>query len=372
MAISFKYNLRHLTDGIHHTKRQEFLIMRPSTILRIPDGFVITEQLQTAIQPLLGEGFTIEHYSHEPNLFRSYQQRIESLFQAFDFLCEAIPPDREKQDKIQPYLDWCRQNCHFKDTWTATQYQEQLDIYTTFLVGAVSNLWDMSRSVVLLDKAEQYLLLQKPRPTIATLIQLSSNSANLALLVDKPLPPFTEETLAELKRIKLSDRAKPPLSTPNESYEAFWWGYSNSDAIREFLKEEPIDWYLFLPNVEKKLLYQTLKKIDLDDKEAVLHLSSRLRTIPGLANFAEYQTSFINPETHEIKTFETRLRSSHLGSRDLMDYPYSGKTCDLHTKRNVERLQEYINQDDPSKDYRPLLIQTLISPIPLHNPDYWL
>ncbi|OGV44892.1 MAG: hypothetical protein A3F46_06070 [Legionellales bacterium RIFCSPHIGHO2_12_FULL_42_9] len=333
----------------------------------------ITAPLKTTINKLLGDKLTIEYYSHEPDLLQSYQHRITSLFNAFDFLCEANPPSEKKRAEIKPYLDWCHQHCHFEKTWTATQYQKQLTHYTTFLVDAIANLWDLApkESIALLDKAEQYFLLQTPRPTIATLSKTDSGSPNFVLTVDNPLAPFTKETIEELKRIKSPSRARSRLSNQNQSSSLFLLDFPDTKYFNEIdATVEPADWFFHLPDVEKTLLYHTLQKIDLDDPKAVFCLSSRLRTIPGLANFAANQTSIINTVTGEItKTFEPRLRSSHLGSRDTMKYPR--EIYELHTRRNVDRLLEYVNQDDQSKPH-PLLIQTLISPILLHNPDYWL
>src|SRR3990167_10240324 len=90
--------------------------MRPPTILRIPEGMKITvpSPLDTAIRSRLGDELTIKPYSDEPDLLQSTQQRIESLLNAFDFLCEADPPGEIKRAEIKPYLDWCHQHCCFK------------------------------------------------------------------------------------------------------------------------------------------------------------------------------------------------------------------------------------------------------------------
>lgn len=345
------------------------------TILRIPERLEITEPLVTTIQSLLDSQFTIERYSLESDLLHSYQQRIHSLFEAFDFLCEAILPEdnyREKLTEIKPYLDWCRQHCHFLPGWTAAKYQEQLTSYTTLLVDAVAKLWAIKpkESISLLDKAEQYLLLQKPRPSLATIIKANSDSSNVILIMDKPLAPFTQETIDELKRIKASNPKSPSLSDSSKATSQISLSFLDSENFDELHDEvHTNNWFYYLPAVEKKLLYHTLQHMDLDDPKAVNRLINRLRRVPGLANLAENQTYIINQDTGEIKKSKLGFRSSHLASRDAMEYPAS--IYELHTKRNIDRLRECANQGDPSTS-PPLLIQTLISPIIFNEPDYWL
>ncbi len=346
------------------------------TILRIPESMNVTPALNKALQTLLGDELIIERFSHEPKLFQSYQHRLTSLFEAFHFLCEAIPPGKILT-QLGSYLEWCHQHSTLEPGLTAVQYQQKLRYFTTLLTDAIAALWHLNPddAIERLDKAEQYLLLQKKRPQYATLTVTSPDSSNLILMVDKALPPFTKKTLDELKQIKASNRTNPSLTISEED---------PSHTIMhlfESLDEDELDerinphnnWFSYLPAAEKKLLYATLQKIDLDDPEAVFLLSSRLRTIPGLANAAQHQTHLINPITSEIKSFAPRLRSSHLGSRDIMKY--ATNIQELHTTRNVEQLCDHARQVNPSSSPRPVLIQTLISPMQLLNqwiPDPWL
>lgn len=339
------------------------------TILRVPKSLEITASLDATIRKLLGDTYTIEPYSHEPDLLHSYQQRITSLFEAFDFLCEAIPPGG-KLTKLRTYLEWCHQHCVFEFGWTAEEYQAKLAQFTLLLVDAVANLWNLNpeESIERLDKAEQYLLLQKTRPQYATLAKTGSDGTNLVLIVDKPLAPFTEKTLDELKQIKASDLRNPSLSTFGGSQSSFQLGLFDDDAFEDMI---PDNWFSYLPDAEKKLLYHTLQGINLENSETAILLSSRLRTIPGLANFAQHQMHLIDATTGErTKTFEPQLRSSHIGSRDVMKHPVA--IHELHTQRNFQRLYACANQIKPSSP-GPLLIQTLISPISdFISPDYSL
>ena len=350
----------------------------PPTILRIPEGLKVTAPLLTTIHSVLNDDNpNIERFSEEPNLCRSYQLRIASLFEAFNFLCEATPPEEKLLAEIQPYLIWCHEYCTFTRSWTAEQYQTKLSEYTTLLVNAITNLWKLTakQGIDRLDKAEQYYLLQKTRPTTATLTLLhETHEQDWVLIVDKPLAPFTHETLTELKRIKASDPKNPSLLTifketpPNEPIDLNKLLPDELDLFEEDNFEDPLtpanpnNWFFYLPQIEKELLYHTLQKINLEDPETVPLLSSRLRTIPGLANFAQHQMHCIQVSCDEIKihSFEPRLRSSHLGSRDVIEYPDAIQR--LHTIRNADRLHESIASEDPESP-RPMLIQTLISPV---------
>ena len=346
-----------------------------STILRLPEGIALTETLQTTLESLLGAEFTVEFFSRNPNPILSYQQRIASLKTAFEFLCNAIPPQKDPA-AIRTYLVWAHAYCQLPLNKALPQYQEKLAIYTKLLLNAVCYLWSWTPDVAinLLDKAEQYLLLQEERPPFATLTVASPDSSTYCLIVDTPIAPFLPETIAELKQIK----ATPDISSPYSASLAVSRESSDLDLFSVFSEFElsaspadqvPIPWFNCLPREERQLLCHALQNLDLDNPNTVFFISSRLRTIPGLANAAQHQLHLIHSDGVLIKSFDPRLRSAHLGSRDMMHYPEAIHT--VHTQRNAALLQHHANQDPLSP--RPLLIQTLISPIHIPAiPNTWL
>ena len=361
------------------------------TILRIPKGMELNEKLKQTIEMLLMGPIDIVSFSSEPNLLQSYQKRINSLAEAFQFLLEAIEPQKNDPE-ILAYLEWCQQhyNTILEKNQVIKHYQETLSQYTTLLVQTVCHFWswESKRAIKLLNKAEQYLLLQKKRPQFATLIPTNQDHLKLMLIVYKPLVPFTPETLAELAQIKTSTALEAPdsaLSLSRQSTQSdlsplemgpLWEVDSESSRPSS---PKPIEWFNCLPLEERKLLHHTLQQINLEDTEAVHLLSSRLRTIPGLANFAQHQLHLLNLDGSLIESFAPRLRSAHLASRDVIGYHES--IARLHTQRNLALLQHIASQISRSAPIEHalnslpylLLIQTLISPIHLPKiPDEWL
>ena len=177
------------------------------TILRVPEGMELNEKLKQTIEELLMGPFNIISFSPEPNLLQSYQKRIDSLAEAFQFLFEAIEP-KKIAPEIQAYLVWCQHdyNTILEKSQSIKHYQKTLSKYATLLVHVVCHFWSCApkKAIKLLDKAEQYLLLQKTRPQFATLLPANQETQELMLIVDKTLSPFTPKTLAELAQIKTS------------------------------------------------------------------------------------------------------------------------------------------------------------------------
>lgn len=113
-------------------------------------------------------------------------------------------------------------------------------------------------------------------------------------------------------------------------------------------------WFLALSSYEQRFLKETLNlKRFPRVEDAISFIPSRLRTLPGLANFGEHSLQILDSDGQLIKEFEPKLRYSHPCSRDVLDQP--NQVIDLHSQRNLQRISE-------CSEGKFLLVQTLISP----------
>ncbi|WP_367607588.1 hypothetical protein [Legionella sp. W05-934-2] len=124
-------------------------------------------------------------------------------------------------------------------------------------------------------------------------------------------------------------------------------------------------WYFFLPDYEKEYLIQSLNLIE--DLRSV-SLSSRLRSLPGLANGGIHSAVILDKDGKIVDECQNRYRGAHLVSRDNHAWPMSLQGENLY--QNLSLLPK-----EPK-----LYVTTLISPhdsswaraITKKHPDSWL
>lgn len=139
--------------------------------------------------------------------------------------------------------------------------------------------------------------------------------------------------------------------------------FSSKELIK--LRKLPY-WFLVLEDFEQEFVKFSLKN-NKPLEDCISFAPSRLRRLPLLANFCQTNLFFLNAEGKIEKRPSARLRSSHLASRDITKLPIPVKK--LHSERNMATISMHTSED------QPLLVQTLISPVPLleaHIPDYYL
>lgn len=473
--------------------------MENQTTLRVPENLNLTPELTNRLSEILSP-VNIERYNTVQDLKSHYKQRINSLHEAFLFILDTIPL-RIENDSILRYLKWCKDYCVFPQKGNIEDYQTILTQYTVLLVNALIDYYpypfpdgkeltknspsvsnasnspnntstsfskpqteiDLKASPIeILNKAEQYVLMKKGRHDLATLIPLRINSRfEWALLWEKQLAPYTEETLRELKEIKQLEsfltptwfrELSPELQTYLHTFEyeipellsllnrffrqwlkikaergsqlpldlknisegspvqfevnleedhkklieilsEFSLNVNEIDTqlensitqlhnLNQKLKTQKFDsesfknelkntrklpyWFLLLEEYEQHFLKSVLASRESYD-ELISFLPSRLRRIPMLPNFCEHKLFLLSQNGEHFKEYHSRLRSSHIASRDVVDLPQPVGL--LHAKKNLNRILSFLSPN------QPLLIQTLISPISLLNritPDYTL
>lgn len=433
--------------------------MGKTTLVRVPKGIALTETMLANLNNIFQQDVDIEYYSNMPDLLRSYMRRRDSLYDAFQFIIKGIPA-RISCPEINKYLDWCNEQSELADNLSINDYQAGLSKFTALLVNALIDYWVISGSlsqrehdaIELLNIAEQYVIMQKGRPDLATITTMAAlKNGELCVQWEKQLAPCSAETLIELHAIKNSEGGITPqwfrelpfdqqlylrgseshrktasllktdfntlelqwkniktdvwtdliniaakkhplpswfvnLSVSHQALIQYWASLKiNPIGIERHLQElgerlrkldcsnidqlEPLrklpHWFLVLAEYEQRLLKESLlshKNIE----DAVSFIPSRLRRVPGLANFAEHHFLLVSKELQVLHRTEPRLRFSHITSRDVKKHKFP--IGELHTSRNLDQIRKYAAE-------KPLLIQTLISPFAMADkmiPDGYL
>lgn len=431
--------------------------MGKTTLLRVPKGIALTETMLANLNNLFQQDVDIEYYTNMPDLQRSYMRRRDSLYEAFQFIIKWVPSEANIFE-INQYLEWCKAESVLPDNLSILNYQESLSKFTALLTNALIDYWIVADSplrehqaIELLNIAEQYVIMQKGRPDLATISTMGAlKNGEFLLQWEKQLEPCSAETLMELHAIKNSElRVTPrwfrklpfaqqlyllesgahhktasllkhdvgtlklqlkntktdlwtdleniaakkhplplwftnlsgahqvliqywaPLKTPMEiechllDLECLLSKLGEKSLVQLGLLRKLPHWFLLLSEPEQHLLAGSLlshKNID----DAVSFIPSRLRRIPGLANFAEHHFLLVSKELQVLHRTDARLRLSHISSRDVKGDPFP--IGELHTIRNLNQIRKYAAK-------KPLLIQTLISPLRMVNemtPDYYL
>jgi|GEM_PF-5035950 len=190
-------------------------------ILRVGPGVELTPDLLDRMTKLFGceaHEIEIEHYKHQDDLQMqdSFIRRKASLDAAFRFAMEAIPPSCPKAD-LEKYLAWCNEQTPMPAANPDVNvYEGILGHYLRHLCNGVADFYPATggkKDVIIgfLNRAEQYDIMRKGRPDLATLSVSSNDPGKLTLRWDKQLPACSEQTLAELDSIKKS----PMSTTPN-------------------------------------------------------------------------------------------------------------------------------------------------------------
>lgn len=185
--------------------------MGKKTILRVEDGVNLNEKLLTHLKDATGSELTIQTASLTADLQRSYQLRADSFKDAFSLIVKSIPRQSKLSFDSASYLKWAESEFIFSKGLSRDQYEEILKKYTRKLLEALVTHWlclvnqehRWSEAIELLNKAEQYHIMMKGRPDLATLTPIDiQGEPHFILQWDRQLPSLAQETLDELGKIK--------------------------------------------------------------------------------------------------------------------------------------------------------------------------
>jgi hypothetical protein len=202
-----------------------------------------------------------------------------------------------------------------------------------------------------LGKAEEYANMAEGRLPLCT-VTPTSDGREWIVQLEIPQDPLSEEKKQEFLNIVRHERGD-----------------------REAKHVKIPEWFNIMPQIEKDLFLKTFKDAEkINDITAKAStISSKLRTIPGVANFSRH-IFMIMDKSGNVSTQDQRLRSSMVASRDLP----KDKTQlrEEFTRHNIEQIIDTMIEEQISKqiqilgkDYNPekpvvipVLMQTLITP----------
>ncbi|STX27658.1 oxidoreductase [Legionella beliardensis] len=315
------------------------------TILRVAEEIELTNTLLDSLKGILGSDFVIKRYSTNAssasNLESSYSERIKSLSQSFQFIAKAVP-SQAKKEELNAYLSWCLNACNIESGKTLHDYEDVLARFTAFLIDGLLDYWKEFASldeaeakklaIEMLNRAEQYIIMQEGRPNLATLsMETTFGESKCILQWDKSLPPYTEETLNELQAIKENSLGVTPewfreLSPISQIYiHASEVQPSTINALKSNLTILEAAWKYVKANMEPAPLLKDLESIA-EDKIPVPSWFSQLsngqqRVFRELASRAVKEgIDCIDSQFTEIR--DSLVRVDLINYKDVCNLPY--------------------------------------------------
>ncbi|STX50125.1 oxidoreductase [Legionella busanensis] len=346
------------------------------TILRVAEGIELTSILLANLKNILGQDITLETYSTTPNLEDIYTKRIQVLHQAFQFIVKSIPP-KDKEKELQGYISWCVKTCSLSSGKTLSEYQDTLAQFAALLVNGLLDYWDeftfleekhaQEIAIEMLNRAEQYLIMKEGRPNVATLsIDTTFNEPKLILQWDQTLPPYTEETLNELKAVKNSSvwvtpewfRQLPPilqiLVHVSESKPL------NKESLKKDLEALETLWKFVRNNMEQANLLQDLEIIS-EDKLPKPSWFSRL-SLGHQKIFSELASKVLkeglnNIENQLVEMFN--LLDNLAIDKEIRDLPYWFLRLPAYEQLFLKRILAETNSVADVVSYLPSRLRSL-------------
>ncbi len=346
----------------------------------IEDFGKIPVELQNSILKKMGvtkwkeKNFTIQIIANDEQFIGHYTDRIDAINAGIKLLLNNLPntnPYKLQANKLITYLDKVARHCKdklkdisYKELQDINDYQNSLANYTKFIVSILASATGFNEKEVqfYLGRAEDFVLLQRPRPVLCTVMKaFDSLDPEYIVIIDKPENSFSKEIVADFKNILTGNKNEFPK----------WF-------IEGFNKQE------------QALFINILRTIDLNDIKAIYTISSKLRIIPVPSNFGQHTLiTYINAADGSKAVIESpsQFRSSHISSRDIfkkdanlteLRYFHAIKNLthiiSILIKNKMVELKKLIEEQkimfgDSKEIMIPILFQTLISPTLLTKDD---
>lgn len=308
-------------------------------------------------------------------LVDSYKRSVQSISAAFECLCMAFNFKEKLNEELIEKLIKYNKKIEKKyssqlDARNPDEYQNVLQEYLKdvwFLITKKLNVND-ANVLKLLTKADEYVVLSNQRPILATLTTTKYHNEATKQLEDGYL---------------LQMEVPQPVI--------------DSEKIQEFLNANPKsnkqpEWYVGMSDKEKMLFDYLMRDVKTaeDVMAKIQTISSRHRSIPGVANFSKHVMCLIDKKGNVVYQPHHRYRSSMIASRDInkenktlrIDFAFHN-LCEiirndieqfLEEKKYLYKLIDSEGEIDRKKvekliadkiEQSPILIQTLITPLAL-------
>lgn len=266
-------------------------------ILRLKNGIVLSAEMDKTLGILL-PNYETQYFDDKPGYQESIKERINSLYNAFVFVLDSCPADPAKsyisKATWKTFALKRKELYELKATSFDEMYKElqeftddMVRLLTLYLPLADNDKNKLAQEAVeTLNEAEEYFLLSKERPHVATLIRNPEYPNKFILQLDKAISSNNDTFTKELELIKEQQFPKTPLWLQNlpvyqqtffcnlgkeiksltdlkKDYLEFldkWLAYARPrfwDGILKLIHEEsgpPPDWYNVLKPCYKSLV----------------------------------------------------------------------------------------------------------------------
>ena len=264
-------------------------------ILRVLDGTELSPQLTSTLEELL-PNYKLETFQEKPNYSRSIERRINSLHDAFMFILKAYPTDPKftaiNVDTLREYAFECRQSCDLSKE-TLENLHKELEKYKDKLIDVLSTFWkwpegqEIKDSIACLNEAEQYVLMSRGRPDLATLIPMTGSKTEFVLQLDESIPPYYNQLILELEELKTLNFPKTPTWYRElPEYQQTYFSnlklpFITSQSVMGEINEFILTW----ENAKKKSPY--LSELDSINRNAPPFASWFVRLSPSLQSMVQ-------------------------------------------------------------------------------------
>ncbi|MHA7840672.1 MAG: hypothetical protein ACX932_02250 [Gammaproteobacteria bacterium] len=303
----------------------------------------------------------------ENRLQYHYRQRMRSLYHGAVYAHKALKGVEQSTSFNKLLKEYEKKINQLEENGVIDikEYQALLKNYTAALVKMVNTACefdDFTTAAKILNKGEEYFLLAQGRKSVVTISSFTIHGQEYVLYqMEEPLLNLTEALVDD------------------------YWKISQKED-----HEKLPSWYNAMNDTEKNLLDYALTgvkyKSEIQDRLATI--SSRLRTIPGVANFSRHSYKLFakNGDSFQALSKSERIRSSMITSRDV-----KGESDEIRHRHGNENLQKIVDEQvafllkthlksldvkEGNKVTIPLLVSTLISPFKQgflkKEPDYSL
>lgn len=193
--------------------------MGKGIILRVLEGSKLSYELAKSLEQLL-PNHQLEYYKEKPNYKASIGRRIDSLFNAFLFILDAYPPNPKwtpvTVNTLKQFAFDCKKECNLNQD-SLDDLHLELEQFVAKIVEAMSIVWQWNNrkpykeAMACLNEAEQYVLMSKERPDLATLTPIKwGNEVRYVIQLDESLPSYYNQLIGELREIKQQKYCKTP------------------------------------------------------------------------------------------------------------------------------------------------------------------
>lgn len=303
--------------------------MGKNTILQVPQGLKLSpQQINNIKKTLFTENDETEEKEQDSLLDNElvitetkddvqgcYQRRAQSFYDGFLYLVKAL---EMKHGNTKNFQSWSElHKISFPQKGKLEEYEAVMSNYSNYLINQAMLCFGFTKNQAIenINKAEQYVIMARGRPNLASLIPYDVyNEGDFILLSDKQLFPMADQTLKELEQINFSQlKTTPQWFRELPVYQQIYLSYAPSN--RSLLDFNTLHLQL---TVNKVSLYQHKQKIleNLQDHElpdwfkgmSLTHkqvaqaiLAEPVNSLEScLDSLKAIRTSIINEKHHEL------------------------------------------------------------------------